>query len=200
MDPAGSARTAVGPTVRGEYERAGLPGRYGLETWPVSPKADGLQLVEAMLCSADGTVSLMIHPRCRRLITALQSYARARRAGQWMDYPEDPQHPHEDDRPIVRWPQAGISGRPCAITRAASRRGRPGRLNRPIIKINNCKLDSVRIVWATPFLADDGVARQVESPKAGEFAMRLRYSCMDLVMYPLMLVLLAPLVWHLFKS
>ncbi len=96
MDPAGSARTAVGPTVRGEYERAGLLGRYGLETWPVSPKADGLQLVEALLRSADGTINLMIHPRCRRLITALQSYARARRAGQWMDYPEDPQHPHED--------------------------------------------------------------------------------------------------------
>ncbi len=27
--------------------------------------------------------------------------------------------------------------------------------------------------------------------------MRLRYSWMDLVMYPLMLVLLSPLVWHL---
>ncbi len=27
--------------------------------------------------------------------------------------------------------------------------------------------------------------------------MRLRYSWMDLLMYPLMIVLLAPLVWHL---
>jgi hypothetical protein len=96
MDPAGSARTAVGPTVRGEYERAGLQGRNGLENWPMGSKADGLQLVEALLRSADGTVNLTIHPRCRRLITALQCYARARRAGQWMDYPEDPQHPHED--------------------------------------------------------------------------------------------------------
>jgi hypothetical protein len=49
MDPAGSARTAVGPTVRGEYERAGLLDRNGLENWPVSSKADGLQLVEALL-------------------------------------------------------------------------------------------------------------------------------------------------------
>jgi hypothetical protein len=96
MDPAGNARTAVGPTVRGEYERAGCQGRNGLESWPVSPKADGLQLVEALLKSADGSVNLTIHPRCRRLITALRCYTRARRADQWMDYPEDPQHPHED--------------------------------------------------------------------------------------------------------
>jgi hypothetical protein len=96
MDPAGSARTAVGPTVRGEYERAGCRGRNGLESWPCSPKADGLQFVEALLKSADGSVNLVIHPRCRDLITALRSYARARRADQWMDYPEDPQHPHED--------------------------------------------------------------------------------------------------------
>ncbi len=96
MDPAGNARTAVGPTVRGEYERAGCRGRNGLESWPISPKADGLQLVEALLKSADGSVNLTIHPRCRRLITALRCYTRARRADQWMDYPEDPQHPHED--------------------------------------------------------------------------------------------------------
>ena len=31
MDPTGNARTAVGPTVRGEYERAGVLGRNGLE-------------------------------------------------------------------------------------------------------------------------------------------------------------------------
>ncbi len=96
IDPGGSARTAVGPTVRGEFERTGLLGRNGLENWPVGPKADGLQLVEALLRSADGTVNLKIHPRCRRLIAALQSYVRARRASQWMDYPEDLQHPHED--------------------------------------------------------------------------------------------------------
>jgi hypothetical protein len=96
MDPAGNARTAIGPTVRGEYERAGCRGRNGLEPWPSSPKADGLQLVEALLKSADGSVSLTVHPRCRRLITALRCYTRARRADQWMDYPEDPQHPHED--------------------------------------------------------------------------------------------------------
>lgn len=96
MDPAGSARTAVGPTVRGEYERSHLTGRNGLESWPAGKKADGLQLIEALLKSADGTVNLTIHPRCKRLILAFQSYARARRQNQWMDFAEDPQHPHED--------------------------------------------------------------------------------------------------------
>ncbi len=96
MDPAGGARTAVGPTVRGEYERAGCQGKGGLESWPVTPKADGLQLVEALLRSADGSVNLTVHPRCRGLINAMQCYTRARRADQWMDYPKDPQHPFED--------------------------------------------------------------------------------------------------------
>jgi hypothetical protein len=59
-------------------------------------KVDGLNLVEALLKSADNTINLTIHPRCRRLILAMQSYARAKRASQWMDYAEDPQHSHED--------------------------------------------------------------------------------------------------------
>jgi hypothetical protein len=95
-DPAGNARTAIGPTVRGEYERERLVGRNGLEAWPGGKKVDGLQHLEALLKSADGTVSLTIHPRCKRLVTAFQSYARAKLANQWMDYAEDPQHPHED--------------------------------------------------------------------------------------------------------
>jgi hypothetical protein len=95
-DPAGKARTAIGPTVRGEYLKAGLKGRNDLESWPDGKKADGLQLVEALLKSADDTVSLTIHPRCKRLVLALQCYARAKRGTQWMDYAQDPQHPHED--------------------------------------------------------------------------------------------------------
>ena len=96
MDPAGSARTAIGPTVRGEYERAGCKGRDGLESWPAGKKVDGLNLVEALLKSADDTINLTIHPRCRRLVLAMQSYLRAQRDHQWMDYAEDPQHPWED--------------------------------------------------------------------------------------------------------
>jgi hypothetical protein len=57
---------------------------------------EGLGVIENLVRSADGGVRLIIHPRCRRLDVALRSYARARRGGQWMDYPADPQHPHED--------------------------------------------------------------------------------------------------------
>jgi len=32
MEPAGNARMAIGPTVHGEFERAGLRGRNGLES------------------------------------------------------------------------------------------------------------------------------------------------------------------------
>jgi len=97
-DSSGGARNPVGPTVIAEYERTGLRGDRGIETWPKYPGCvvNGLQLIEALLRSGDGTVRLTIHPRCRRLIAAFHGYARARRAGQWQDYPEDPQHPHED--------------------------------------------------------------------------------------------------------
>ena len=54
------------------------------------------KLVETLLKSADGTVRLRIHPRCRHLIRAFQSYARAKRNNHWMDYPEPECHPHED--------------------------------------------------------------------------------------------------------
>jgi hypothetical protein len=98
-DPSGSQRTAVGPTVMGEYLRVGLKGRHGLERWLGAPKIkkqDTLQFVEAMLLSADGSVSLLVHPRCKALIRAFRSYVRAQVQNQWMDYPKEPQHPHED--------------------------------------------------------------------------------------------------------
>ena len=96
MDSAANHRTAIGVTVRGEYERAGLQGKSGLEVWPQGNKLDGLSLIEALLMSADGTVSLVIHPRCVKLIQAFQTYKRKRVHGQLTDRPEDPQHPAED--------------------------------------------------------------------------------------------------------
>jgi hypothetical protein len=92
-DPAGGARNAIGPTVIAEYERVGLG---PLERWPIGPVADGMSLVESFVEPAEGPPRLLVHPRCRDMIKALQSYRRARRSGQWQDYPEDPQHPHED--------------------------------------------------------------------------------------------------------
>jgi hypothetical protein len=98
-DSAGGARNPVGPSVIEEYRRRGLRGQRGgdgIERWPVGPPADSLALVEGLLRSADGTVWLKIHPRCESLRQALRDYRRARRGGQWQDYPEDPQHPAED--------------------------------------------------------------------------------------------------------
>jgi hypothetical protein len=93
-DPAGNSRTAIGPTVLGEYERVGL---RNLNFWPSGASVtDGLALVESFLRPADGGTRLLIHPRCEHTIRAFQHYRRAKRAGQWTDHPEDPQHPHED--------------------------------------------------------------------------------------------------------
>jgi hypothetical protein len=92
-DPSGGARNPVGPTVVGEYERVGL---RPIRRWPSGSVADGLALVDSFINPADGRSRLMVHPRCGPTIRALENYRRAKRAGQWQDYPEDPQHPHED--------------------------------------------------------------------------------------------------------
>lgn len=92
-DPAGGSRNPVGPTVLAEYERAGI---RPLRRWPVASVADGLALVDSFASPADGRPRLRIHPRCEPTIRAMWNYRRARRGGQWQDYPEDPQHPHED--------------------------------------------------------------------------------------------------------
>jgi hypothetical protein len=92
-DPAGGSRNPVGPTVIAEYERVGL---RPLRRWPTGSVADGLALVESFVQPADGPARLAIHPRCSDTIRAFEGYRRARRAGQWQDHPEDPQHPHED--------------------------------------------------------------------------------------------------------
>jgi hypothetical protein len=81
----------VGPTVTGEYQRAGLK----LEPWPVRPVADGLALVNSFVASGDPP-ALTVHPRCRHLIDAFANYKRAKRSNQYIDRPEDEQHPHED--------------------------------------------------------------------------------------------------------
>ena len=92
-DPAGGSRNPVGPTVIAEYERAGI---RPLRRWPQASVADGLALLESFACPADGRPRLKLHPRCETLARSMRHYRRARRAGQWQDYPGDPQHPHED--------------------------------------------------------------------------------------------------------
>jgi len=91
-DPAGGSRNPVGPTVMQEYARCGLP----LVGWPVGSVADGLAVVESSLRAADDSQRLYIHPRCKDLVRGFKGYRRAKRNNQWVDWPEDPQHPFED--------------------------------------------------------------------------------------------------------
>ena len=92
-DPAGGSRTAIGPTVIGEYERAGL---RNLQNWPRYPGSviDGLGLIESFV-SVDPP-QLLVHPGCMELRNAFANYRRKKRGGQWIDEPEDPQHPYEE--------------------------------------------------------------------------------------------------------
>ncbi len=92
-DPAGKSRTAIGPTVLAEYARAGLYPK----PWPICKVSDSLALLDSFINPADKTIpQLLVHPRCERTIEALQCYRRAKRGGQLLDEPADPQHPYED--------------------------------------------------------------------------------------------------------
>lgn len=100
-DSAGNARQANGgPIITAELIREGFTSTGGnLIRWPKFPGCitQGLDLIEAFMGGTeDVPPALFIHPRCKHLIAAFQSYMRAQRGGQWMDYPHDPQHPHED--------------------------------------------------------------------------------------------------------
>lgn len=99
-DPASKARTAIGTTVLSEYAQAGLP----LSLWPSPPHSvgQGLALIESLLASPGGPPRLVVHPRCKYLRDAFTGYMRAKRGGQWADFPEDPQHPHEDVMDALR--------------------------------------------------------------------------------------------------
>lgn len=92
MDPSGNANNGTGLVIGSEFLRAGLK----LEPWPKYPGcvASGLALVESFV--AVEPVRMLIHPRCRHLIDAFANYKRKKRGGQWIDEPEDPQHPHEE--------------------------------------------------------------------------------------------------------
>ena len=98
VDSSGGAKNPVGITVITIYQNAGLIGKGGLEHWPKYPGSvnNSLDLVDSFVQSADGNVWLTIHPRCTHLKDAFKSYVRKKVDGQYLDEPEDPQHPHED--------------------------------------------------------------------------------------------------------
>jgi Terminase large subunit, T4likevirus-type, N-terminal len=91
LDPAATARSGVGPAAYGEFER--VFGANSLARWPQHKVLDGLDQVELLLDQG----CLLLHSRCEHLVAALQNYRRRRSpGGDWLDSPEDPQHPHED--------------------------------------------------------------------------------------------------------
>jgi hypothetical protein len=94
LDPASTARTGVGPAAYGEYER--LFGPRIVSFWPAHPVLDGLDQIELLLGSEGREPDLLIHPRCEHLISAFNGYVRATRAGEFMTWPLDPNHPAED--------------------------------------------------------------------------------------------------------
>jgi hypothetical protein len=94
LDPASTARSALGPAAYGEYQR--IFGTRLVNRWPPHSVTDGLDQIELLLGPPDREPDLLIHPRCVHLVAAMSNYARACRGGQFADWPADPQHPHED--------------------------------------------------------------------------------------------------------
>ena len=94
LDPAASARTSLGPVAYNEYAR--IFGDRITARWPSHGVADGLGQIEIMLAVVPREPRLVVHPRCKHLIAAMQSYRREERGGEFLDTPVDPQHPAED--------------------------------------------------------------------------------------------------------
>ena len=117
LDPAAAARTGIGPAAYGEFER--IFGPRSTAHWPKHRVADGLDQLEVLLDKG----LLLIHPRCTRLKAAFQNYLRKRTGrGDWLDEPEDPQHPHEDLMDALRggvrdrFPEGRIEQQPMRKT------------------------------------------------------------------------------------
>lgn len=94
LDPASSARTGVGPSAFGEYVE--VFGKRLVGFWPQHLVADGLDQIDVLLGGEAREPEILIHPDCTHLKSAFQSYKRAERAGEYLNHPEDPQHPAED--------------------------------------------------------------------------------------------------------
>jgi hypothetical protein len=94
LDPASSAKTAIGPTAFNEYAR--IFTERITARWPSHPVIDGLDQIAVMLGTPSEQPRIVIHPRCTHLIYAFQNYRRAERGGEFLDTPLDPQHKAED--------------------------------------------------------------------------------------------------------
>lgn len=92
-DIAGGAKNMIGPTVIAEYERVGLKID---RRWLYRRVADSLALLESFVAPMVGPPAFSVHPRATDMIGAMLCYKRAKHKGQWLDAPEDPQHPYEE--------------------------------------------------------------------------------------------------------
>jgi hypothetical protein len=121
LDPAAVARSSLGPTAYGEYER--VFGSRMVARWPHHPVLDGLDMIELLLDAG----CLTIHPRCVRLKEAFASYCRQRRGGEWIDFPADG-HPEEDMIDALRGGIRDAMPEGCLVGRGLPRRIHASRL------------------------------------------------------------------------
>jgi hypothetical protein len=96
-DPAGRTRNAIGSATLGEWSKAGMD----FTDWPLAGVLDGLSLIENLVKSADGTVRLLVHPRCVNMIRSFHTYRRRKLNGIYIDQPVDPQ-PDEHNMDALR--------------------------------------------------------------------------------------------------
>ena len=134
LDPAAYARTGIGPAAFGEFQR--VFGPRSTAHWPstASPTAS----TSSSCCSTRGF--LLIHPRCTKLRAAFQNYpASAPAAGEWLDEPEDPQHPHEDLMDALRggvrdrFPEGRLERAVPRLGAGVADRGDVNPINQPLI-------------------------------------------------------------------
>jgi hypothetical protein len=123
LDPAAGAHTGIGPAAYAEYER--VFGSRVVGYWPTHRVNDGLDLIELLLGPEGREPDLLIHPGCTHLIGAFNGYAHAERGGEFLPWPKDPSHPHEDLMDALRGIKDAMpDGRRAAPSSAGSPPGR----------------------------------------------------------------------------
>jgi Terminase large subunit, T4likevirus-type, N-terminal len=96
VDPASNARTSIGIAAYHEY--AAVFGERLLAKWPSHGVVDGLDFIELLLDNG----LLIIHPRCKDLISSFKNYKRETIGGVVAETPEENQHPHGDMMDALR--------------------------------------------------------------------------------------------------
>ncbi len=97
LDPASVAHSGIGPAAYGEFEK--VFGSRIIGRTPRHGVADALDFMEMLLDRG----LLVLHPRCKNLISAFQNYSRAQRGGEFLDTPADSQSPAEDMVDALRY-------------------------------------------------------------------------------------------------